>query len=155
VLGFLGTQTGSNIDTTTTALTDSAVNTMVKYLWEHGGRSLSFFGHIDQTAKFTKWDKNRIRMRQNDRAGGGYITSYLTESGIEIDLIPMANVPTNLAFLVNTGKVKLRAKRGRKAIMEKLGKMGDFDDWQILSEFTMEMKGYNLSQHGMFTRLVS
>ena len=38
-------------------------------------------------------------------------------------------------------------------IMEKLGKMGDFDDWQILSEFTMEMRGYNLNQHGMFGRL--
>jgi hypothetical protein len=90
----------------------------------------------------------------NEGKGGGYINSYLTESGIVIDLVPMAYVPTNLAFVVDTSKIVLRAKRGRKAIMEKLGKMGDFDDWQILSEFTMEMKGYNLRQHGMFTRLV-
>jgi len=153
VLGFLGTQGGSNVDTSTTSLTESAVNTMVKKLWEHGSRNLTIFGHIDQTANFTKWDKNRIRMRVNDRTGGGYVTSYLTEAGIEVDLIPMGNVPTNLMFVVNTDKIKLRAKRGRKAIMEKLGKMGDFDDWQILSEFSMEMKGYNLFQHGMFTRL--
>ena len=154
VFGFLNSQTGGHIDTSTYALTETAVNTVVSKVWEYGGRNLSFFGHIDQTAKFTRWDKNRIRTRVNEGKGGGRITSYLTESGIEIDLIPMANVPTNLAFVLDTSKIQLRAKRGRKAIMEKLGKMGDFDDWQILSEFTLEMKGYNLKQHGMFTKLV-
>ncbi len=153
-LGFLGQTSGTHIDTSTLQLTESAVNTMVSFIWESGGRNLSFFGHINQTAKFTRWDKDRIRARINDRKGGGMITSYLTESGIEIDIIPMANVPTNLAFIIDTSKVKLRAKRGRKAIMEKLGKMGDFDDWQVVSEFSMEMKGWDLKQHGMFVKLV-
>jgi hypothetical protein len=154
VYGFLASQSGSNIDTSTLVLTETAVNTIVTKVWEAGGRNLSFFGSIHQCAKFTRWDKNRIRTTVNEGKGGGYITSYLTESGIVIDLVPMANVPTNLAFVLDTSKIKLRAKRGRKAIMEKLGKMGDFDDWQLLSEFTMEMKGYNLRQHGMFTKLV-
>lgn len=154
VLGFLAGQTGTHIDTTTKTLTETAFNTVVSFIWEQGGRNLSFFAHINQTAKFTRWDKNRIRMRPNDRVGGGYITSYMTESGIEVDLVPMANVPTNLGFVLDTSKIKLRAKRGRKAVMEKLGKMGDFDDWQIISEFSMEMKGYHLRQHGGFFKLV-
>ena len=153
VYGFLQNNTGSQIDNSTYTLTESAINTVVSKVWENGGRNLSFFAHIDQCAKFTRWDKNRIRTRMNEGKGGGYINSYLTESGIVLDLIPMAYVPTNLAFVIDTNKVTLRAKRGRKAIMEKLGKMGDFDDWQIISEFTMEMKGWNLRQHGMFTRL--
>ena len=33
------------------------------------------------------------------------------------------------------------------------GKMGDFERHQLLSEFSLEMKGYNLGQHGLFTRL--
>ena len=153
VYGFLSGQSGSNIDTSTLVLTESAVNTVVSKIWESGGRNLSFFGALSQCAKFTRWDKNRIRTSVNEGKGGGYIQSYLTESGIVIDLVPMANVPRNLAFVLDTSKIKLRAKRGRKAIMEKLGKMGDFDDWQILSEFTMEMRGYNQRQHGMFTKL--
>ena len=152
--GFLAGQAGTHIDITTLALTESAVNTLVSFIWENGGRNLSFFGHINQTAKFTRWDKNRIRTRINEGKGGGHITSYLTESGIVIDLVPMGNVPTNDAFIVDTSKIQLRAKRGRKAIMEKLGKMGDFDDWQLLSEFSMEMRGYNQKQHGMFAKLV-
>ncbi|MHA2163853.1 MAG: SU10 major capsid protein, partial [Candidatus Thorarchaeota archaeon] len=80
-LGFLGLTSGTNIDSTTTALTESSVNTVVSFLWENGGRNLTFFGHIDQVAKFTRWDKNRIRLRVNEGKGGGHITSYLTESG--------------------------------------------------------------------------
>jgi hypothetical protein len=153
VLGFLGTQSGTHIDTSTTSLTESATNTMVSFVWEYGGRNLTLFGNIDQTAKFTRWDKNRIRTRINDRLGGGRITSYLTESGIEIDLVPVPFMPTNLAYLVDTSKIRLIPKKGRRGIMEKLGKMGDFDDWQILSEFSMEMRSFNLRCHGMFTRL--
>jgi hypothetical protein len=119
-----------------------------------GGRNLSCFGHINQTAKFTRWDKNRIRMRVNDKLGGGRITSYLTEAGIEIDLTPMGNCPDNLFFVLDTARIKMRAKKGRKALLEKLAKVADSDDWQILSEFSMEMKGYNLGQHGMYTLLV-
>jgi len=154
VFGFLTTQSGTHIDRTTKTLTETAVNNVISYIWEMGGRNLTIFGHISQTAKFTRWDKNRIRMRVNEGVGGGHITSYLTEAGIEVDLVPMGNVPDNLLFSLDTARIKLRAKSGRKALLEKLGKMGDAEDWQILSEFSLEMKGYNLGQHGMFAVLV-
>lgn len=153
VLGFLAGTTGTEIDTSTTALTESAVNTVVGSCWESGANNLTWFSSLNQAAKFTQWDKTRIRTTINDSKGGGMITRYLCECGIELEIVPMKKVPNNLAFIIDTGKVKLRAKKGRKAIMEKLGKAGDMDDWQIISEFTMEMKGYNLHQHGMFTKL--
>ena len=152
-LGFLYAQGGSNIDATTTALTESAVNAVVSACWESGAANLTFFSDIRQASKFTQWDKNRIRTGVTESKGGGYINYYMCECGIELEIVPMRKVPTNIAFVLDTSKIKLRAKKGRKAIMEKLGKAGDFDDWQILSEFSMEMKGYNLHQHGLFTRL--
>jgi hypothetical protein len=152
-LGFLYDQGGSNIDATTTALTETAVNNVVSACWESGAASLTWFSDINQAAKFTRWDKNRIRTSINEGKGGGYINYYLCECGIELEVVPMRKVPTNIAFVLDTSKIKLRAKKGRKAIMEKLGKAGDFDDWQIISEFSMEMKGANLHQHGMFSRL--
>lgn len=154
VFGFLTTQSGAHIDRSTKTLTETAFNTVVSKIWEMGGRNLTVFGHISQTAKFTRWDKNRIRMRVNDGLGGGHITSYLTEAGIEVDLVPMGNCPDNFLPIVDPGRIKLRAKSGRKALLEKLGKMADSDDWQILSEFSMEMKGYNMGQHGAFFVLV-
>lgn len=153
VLGFLLSQTGTHIDTSTYTLTKTNLETMIRFLWEYGSKNLTFFAHIDQISKVTDWDVSRIRMTANDRLGGGWINRYLSHTGVEVELIPMGQVPTNLAFLLDTSQIKLRAKRGRKAIMEKLGKMGDFTDWQILSEFSLEMKGYNLKRHGMFTAL--
>ena len=153
VFGFLATTSGDNIDITTTSLTESAVNTVVGHCWENGADQLTFYGDKTQCAKFTQWDKQRIRMAPRDTRGGGRITKYMTEVGIEINIQPMRRVPTNMAFVVDPSKCAVIAKKGRKAIMEKLGKKGDFDAWQILSEFSFEMKGYSLGQHGMFTRL--
>ena len=152
-LGFLIGQTGSNIDTSTTSLTESDVNTVVSSCWESGATNLTFFGNLDQTAKFTRWDKNRIRMGIEERKGGGLITKYLCECGLELEIVPMKKVPANIAFVLDTSKIALRAKKGRKGFMQKLGLAGDFEDWQIISEFSMEMKGYNLHQHGLFSAL--
>ena len=151
--GFLASQSGDHIDTSTTTLTESAFNKVIGAVWEHGGDDLVFFAHKDQCAKITKWDKNRIRTTVNNRLGGGYLSQYLSEVGTVVDIVPMRMVPKNIAFLIDVSKVRLRAKKGRKAIMEKLGKMGDFEKYQLISEFSMEMRGYDIGQHGMFTKL--
>jgi hypothetical protein len=152
-LGFLVGTAGDSIDTTTTTLTESALNTVVGGAWENGGKNFTFFGDRTQCAKFTQWDKNRIRMAPRDGRGGGYINMYMTEVGLEIKVQPMRRVPKNIALVVDTSLCRLRAKKGRKAILEKLGKKGDFEAHQIISEFSFEMKGYSLGKHGLFTRL--
>jgi hypothetical protein len=152
-LGFLVGQGGSGIDTSTTSLTEANLNTVIGACWEAGSDSLTFFADRTNAAKPTQWDKGRIRMAPRDGRGGGHINYYMSEVGVEIELVPMRNVPTNIAFLIDTSKCSLRAKKGRKGFMEKLGKAGDFDDWQILSECSLEMKGFNLRQHGLWTRL--
>ena len=153
VFGFLGGLSGDNIDTSTTTLTETAFNNVVGGCWDNGSENLKFFAHRDQCAKFTQWDKNRIRMAPRDGRGGGFINKYMTEVGVEVDIIPLRRRPKNFAFVLDTSKMRLRAKRGRKAIMEKLGKSGDTEDWQIISEFSLEMRGYNQGQHGIFTKL--
>ena len=118
VYGFLFSQSGDHIDATTRNLTETAVNTVVNKIWENGGRNLSFWGPINQCALFTRWDKNRIRMRVEDGKGGGHINSYLTEAGITLDIHPMAYVPPNISFILDTSRIRLRAKKGRKVILE-------------------------------------
>ena len=152
-LGFLVSQSGSHIDTSTTTLTENAVNNVIAECWEHGSKNLTWFSALSQARKFTQWDVNRIRMAPRDQRGGGHVAYYMSEAGVEIEIVAMPQVPVNFAFLIDTTKVRMRAKKGRKGIMEKLGKMGDFERYQILSEFTMEMRGYNQGQHGLFTRL--
>jgi hypothetical protein len=153
VFGFLLPSGAPGLDTSTTTLTPSAMNTVVNGCWNYGANNLTFFGDINQCAKFTQWDIDRIRMAPRDKRGGGNITYWMSEAGIEIEIVPMRQVPTNIAFVVDVSKIQLRAKKNRKALMQKLGTAGDFEDWQIISEFSMEMKGYDHGQHGMFTAL--
>jgi len=59
----------------------------------------------------------------------------------------------NTAFVLDTDLMKLRAKKGRKLIIEELGKKGDYKQWQMISEYTMELRKWNEGAHGMFTEL--
>ncbi len=152
-LGFLVGQSGAHIDTTTTALTETAVNDVVAELWEHESENLVWFSSMTQARKFTQWDVARIRMDPDDRRGGGHVMRYTTEAGPEIEIVAMRFVPNNIAFIIDTAKCRMRAKKGRRGVMERLGKRGDFDEWQILSEVSLEMRKYNQGCHGLFTRL--
>jgi hypothetical protein len=141
------------VDASTTTLTESALNDLVSNVWDQGGSPDIFFGHKDQIRKFTQWDQARVRTAPDAKMAGHHVTKYLTDIGEEIELIPMRKWPVNIAMVLSLDKIKLRAKKGRKLIMEKLAKVGDYDRWQMLSEFSLEMKGYDKGYHGMFNKL--
>ncbi len=153
LFGFMEDKTGDHVKTTSAALTEDSVNDVIAALYENGASPNCLVGATKQIRKFTEWDRDRIRTRPSDRMGGAHITSYLTDVGIEIDLIPMRHFPNNMAFALDTDVPKLRAKKGRKLILEKLGKTGDYDQWQMISEFSLEVKGYDKGQIAMWNKL--
>ena len=55
--------------------------------------------------------------------------------------------------MLDSDKIKPRAKKGRKLFVEKLGKDGDRTRYQMISEWSLEMKGYDTGQHGAFLKL--
>jgi hypothetical protein len=152
--GFLDGYTANAwVDNSTTALTESTFNTLVSECWDNGGQPSTFFANKDVARLFTQWDTNRVRTTPDARLAGHYVTRYLTDVGIEVEIVAMRKAPKNLAFLIDNANCHLRAKKGRKLMLEKLGKTGDYTMYQILSEYTLEMRGYDLGYHGMFTEL--
>lgn len=153
--GFLeGQETNSEyIKVTAQAFTEDTVNDVCAELYDNGSTPNVLVGATAQIRKFTDWDRARVRTAPDNKLGGFHVTKYLTDTGIEIDLIPMRKFPTHIAFLLDTEKIELKAKKGRKLIVEKLGKAGDFDQWQMISEFSMIMRGYDKGQHGMWSAL--
>jgi len=154
VAGYLNAL-GSNayVDTSTTSLTESTFNDLVASCWENGGTPNVFVGNVKQMRLFTDWDDSKIRTRPDSRMGGHWITSYLCDTGIEIDLVPLRHAPMNYGFVLDTNLMSLIPKQGRKLIVEKLAKVGDYDRWQLLSEYTLELRKYDLGAHGMFREL--
>ena len=153
-MGFLDAYTAQSwVDSTTTTLTESAFNDVVAACWENGGTPNVFVGNVKQMRLFTDWDDSKIRTRPDSRMGGHWITSYLTDTGIEVDLVPLRHFPVNLGFILDTNLINLVPKQGRKLIVEKLAKVGDYERWQLLSEFTLEMRKYDMGAHGAFMKL--
>ena len=106
--------------------------------------------NVTQIRKFTSWDESRIRQRPDDRVGGEYTTSFLTDTGIELDLLWLPQFPASWLFVIDTDLITLRAKKGRKLLLEKLGKKGDFEQWQLLSEYSAEYRSVEKGAFGAF-----
>jgi len=150
---LLAQSTTSFVDDTTTTLTESTFNNVVAECFDNGGRPNVAVGSVDQIRKFTNWNTDRIRTTVDNRIGGQYISQYLTDTGITVDLIPLIKAIPSFLFILDTEKLKLRAKKGRKLLLQKLGLKGDLQQWQIISEYSLEHHGIADGHHGAFTIL--
>jgi len=151
---YLLAESGNHLDSTTTALTESAFNTIIAACWDNGCIPNAVFGSATQIRKYTDWDRARVRTTPRSGLGGFHVTSYLTDVGIEVDLVPIQHFPEKFLFPLDTTKLTLRAKKGRKLIIEKLGKKGDYNQYQMISEFSMKAEGAgNCELGGYFSAL--
>jgi hypothetical protein len=150
---FLEDQTGNHIVQTSADFLESSVNDVVAELYDNGSTPNVLVASTKQIRKFTDWDRARVRTRPDAKMGGFHVASYLTDVGIEIDLIPMRKFPDNMAFCVETDKIHPRAKKGRKLLLQKLGIKGDYTEWQLISEFSLEFRQYDQGHHGMWSKL--
>jgi hypothetical protein len=154
VFGFLIAYTANAwVDNSTTALNESNFNTLLAEVWDNGGNPNIVVGDQTQIRKFTQWNVGRVRTEVDNYVGGHHVARYLTEVGIEVELLPLRKWPTHLLMVLDTEKMVPRAKKGRKLQLKKLGAAGDYDQWQLISEWSLEMRGYDWGQHGMFTAL--
>ena len=153
VFGFLVTQSGDHIKATSQALTENSVNDMCAELYENNSTPDCLVLPVTQGRKFTTWDRDKIRTSPDARLAGHYVTKYLTDVGVELEIIMMRQFPANMGFMLDSSKINPRAKSGRKLFIEKLGLDGDRTRYQIISEFSLEMRGYDKGQHGMWQAL--
>jgi hypothetical protein len=153
---FINTYNDSGtVDSTTTTLTESDFNSTVANLWDAGCIPNAVFGSAKQIRKFTAWDRSRVRIKQSDTSGGLHITSYMTDIGVPLDVVPMQNFPVSFLFILDTEKIQLRAKKGRKLLIEKIGKRADADEYQLISEYSLQCQGGTINTMGGGYRMLS
>jgi hypothetical protein len=154
--GFLNSVSSNAwVDTTTTTLAEKDVNDMAARCWDYGAEGpFVLCGEKSQIRKFTQWDQARVRTTPDAKLGGHFINRYMTDVNIEVELVPLRQCPVNLLFMLDINNMKLRAKNGRKLIFNKVADDGgDYTNWYFLSEYTLEMRGYEKGYHAMWTAL--
>lgn len=145
------------VDTSSATITETAVNDMASELWDNGASNkLVLCGNKEHIRKFTTWDQARVRSVPDAKLGGHHVTRYLTDSGIELELLPMKKVPVSILFMLDTENIRLRAKKGRKLMLNTVADTGvDAMQKYLLSEYSLEVRGYDKGYHGMWMALTS
>lgn len=127
---------GGNTITTAEALSEEAVNALATIVWNDGGEANLAVGHDQQMAKFASLYKDKIRLAPSDRQVGRFITKFLTDKGVEIDLITDRWAQKQDLLLIDSKRLSLHPLAGRQMHMEPLAKTGDSDRAMIIGEYT-------------------
>ena len=146
-------RSNSFVDTSTTVLAEDTFNDVYAECVDSGGSPDVVVGAYKHIRKFTAWDKDRVRTRVDERLGGKYVADYLTDTGEVVTLVGLKKFSPSWLFVIDTDKLKLRAKKGRKLLLSKLGLGGDYIEYQMVSEYSMEHHGITDGHHAAFLAL--
>jgi hypothetical protein len=137
-VGFIPA-TNNNIGTAET-LTPSVLNTMIKKCWDDGLIPDTVLVGGVQKQKISAFDQEFRRTTLDSRRAGFTVEEFVSDLGINLKVIVDRWVPNDVCVVFDSTKVKIMPLKGRAFFLEKLGKTGDSNDWQIVGEYTMEVR---------------
>ncbi len=127
---------GGNVITTAEALGEDQVNALATLIWNDGGQADIAVGNEIQMSKFAELYKDKIRLAPSDKQVGRFITKFLTNKGVEIDLLTDRWAQKQDLLLLDSSRLSVHPLAGRAMHMEPLAKTGDADRAMIVGEYT-------------------
>lgn len=136
-VGFIGA--GNNNGTAET-LTPSVLNTMIKNCWDDGLMpDMVLVGGV-QKQKISAFDQEFRRSTLDSRRAGYTVEEFVSDLGVNLRVVVDRWVPNDVCIVFDSSKVKIMPLKGRAFALEQLAKTGDANKWQILGEYTMEVR---------------
>lgn len=136
-VGFIGA--GNNNGTGET-LTPSVLNTLIKACWDSGLYPDTVLVGGVQKQKISAFDQEFRRSTLDSRRAGYTVEEFVSDLGINLRVVVDRWVPNDVCVVFDSAKVKILPLKARAFFLEKLGKTGDSNDWQIVGEYTMEVR---------------
>lgn len=136
-VGFIG---AGNVSGSAETLTPSVLNTMAKQVWDDGGNPDFVLVGGTQKQKISLFDEEFRRSTLDSRKAGFTVEEFVSDLGVNLRVIVDRWVPNDVCIVGDSSKIKVMPLAGRAFFLEKLGKTGDSDDWQIVGEYTMEVR---------------
>lgn len=130
----------ANVTSTAATLTPSVINTLVKSCWSSGLDPDTILVGGTQKQKISAFDEEYRRSTQDTRRAGYTVDEFVSDLGITLRVVVDRWVPNDVAIVYKKDQIKILPLQGRSFFMEPLGKTGDSTDWQIIGEYTMEMR---------------
>lgn len=140
LIDFIGFQTGTNNIVTIETLTPSVLNTMIKKCWDAGLMPDAILVGGVQKQKISAFDQEFRRSTLDSRRAGYTVEEFVSDLGVNLRVIVDRWVPNDVCIVFQRDKVKILPLTGRAFFLEQLAKTGDSNDWQIVGEYTMEVR---------------
>ncbi len=140
IIDFVGFIAAGNVNATAETLTPSVVNTMAKQVYDDGGTpDLLLCGGV-QKQKISTFDQEFRRSTMDARRAGFTVEEFVTDLGMNLRIVVDRWVPNDVVVVLDSSKVKIMPLKGRAFSLESLAKTGDAVKWQIVGEYTMEVR---------------
>lgn len=143
---------GGNTNSTAETLTPSVLNAMIKQIWDDGGDPNYIVVGGTQKQKISSFDKEYRRSTLDSRRAGFTIEEFVSDLGVNLRVIVDRWVPSDICMVVDSSRIHIKPLSGRSMFLEKLAKTGDSEKWQIVGEYTMEVKSATKA-HAIHTNL--
>jgi len=140
LIDFIGYIGAGNINTSAETLTPTVLNAMIKQIWDEGGSPTHVIVGGLQKQKISTFDQEYRRSTMDTRRAGFTVEDFLSDLGISLRVVVDRWMPDDVALVVDSSRIKIMPLTGRAMFLEKLAKTGDSDDWQIVGEYTMEVR---------------
>lgn len=143
---------GGNTSSTAETLTPSVLNTMIKQIWDDGGTPTHIIVGGTQKQKISSFDKEYRRSTLDTRRAGFTVEEFVSDLGVVLPVVVDRWMPSDICLVVDSSRIKIMPLTGRSFFLEKLAKTADAEKWQIVGEYTMEVKNA-AKAHAIHTNL--
>jgi len=140
LIDYIKHATSGNTNSTSETLTPSVLNAMIKQIWDDGGNPDIVIVGGAQKQKISSFDKEYRRSTMDSRRAGFTVEEFVSDLGINLRVVVDRWMPVDMAIVIDSSRIAIKSLQGRAFFLEKLAKTGDAEKWQIVGEYTMEVK---------------
>jgi hypothetical protein len=130
----------SQLITTSEALSEGVVNKLYRLIYNQGGECDFANGAADQLTAFSEIYKDKVRLAPSDRMRGVYVTKFLTDLGVELDLLVNRWSLKGDLILGDSKRISLMPLSGRAIASKPLKESGDALIGMMVGEYTLEVR---------------
>ena len=76
----------------------------------------------------------------DSRRAGFTVEEFVSDLGINLRVVVDRWMPVDMAIVIDSSRIHIKPLQGRSFFLEKLAKTGDAEKWQVIGEYTMEVK---------------
>jgi hypothetical protein len=114
------------------------MNDMLQIMWNNGGTPDFVMVNGTNKRRISSWITPFIRMTREERTAGAQVGSYESDMGT-VSIVLNRNLRASDIIFGNRRQIGIGPLKGRQFSSRMLPSLGDYEHWEILGEYTMEV----------------